>query len=522
MILTVLITVLVAFTITYVVYFGLIARPEWSVYAYLIIWLTVPKAFRLFYISGGAYDFPEGLTVFNLIEAIAICGIVVALIRRYKKHEANEKTRSMRRLGWLFLIIGTASFIISFGFLSTIYASHLDELWTYIDWHTELQLRILPYATIVFGVVFLYACITFITERSQVDTILLLFLLLGLTLGIESLLFYYIPAFYPLPILTPLSAWSVQQAGGRFMSLIFSSYDQVGVFSIIAIGCCLYFSQSRKNHLILLLLPLLFLPVLAGYQRSVLMGAFVTMAFVYWNSSSGKKRVAFISLAGALLLTMYVLDSDLLLVNKVASGLGGAERADYFSTDSLDARFGLQIRALDVFINAFPFGVGPGMLPTAMNSPIEHSLLGYQIPQVADYSASIYGQLATGFRKTNTHNVFLEFIVEHGAMGIVLLGLFFYLIIRNFRAWHKNSKTGPRDNAYFVQVCVYAIFLGVGVHGMFESTYFPFSMYAMFFYFTFLPKLSTESAPAEAVPARNAATRLATPQSLVPYPFHAR
>jgi O-antigen ligase len=516
-----LITLLVVFTCSYVTYFGLIAKPDWSVYAYLIIWLAIPKAFRLFYISGGAYDFPEGLTVFNIIEAVAVCGMVVALIR-HRKSQSSEKTKALRRFAWLFLITGTASFIISFGFLSLIFSSHLDELWTYLEWHTELQSRILPFTTIVFGVVFLYACITFIRQKSQVETILLLFLLVGVGLGIESILFYYLPSFYPLPILTPLAAWSVQQAGGRFMSLIFSSYDQVGVFSIISLACCVYFSQARKNKLFLLLLPLVFLPILAGYQRSVLVGAFVALAFVYWNSSSGRKRIAFISIAAFALLTIYVLDTDLMVLNKIATNLGSAERADYLSTESLDARFGLQIRAMDVFVRAFPFGVGPGMVPTAMNSPISHSLLGYEIPQVSDYSASIYGQLATGFRTTNSHNIFLEFIVEDGLLGIVLLSMFFYLVIRNFRLWVKNSRSVPRDDAFFAQACVYAIFVGIGVHGMFESTYFPFSMYFMFLYFTFLPKLSTEPVHGDLSPTKTSPVRLVRREVLVPNPFHAR
>ena len=516
-----LITLLIAFTLTYTIYFGLIAKPVWSVYAYLIIWFVIPKAFRLIYISGGVYDFPEGLTVFNIIEAVAICGIAVALIKHHRKPELKKKTKAMRWFAWLFLLTGTISFIVSFGFLSLIFSSHFDELWTYIEWHTELQNRIVPFATVVFGVIFLYGCFSFITEKKQVETILLLFLLLGVELSVESVLLYYIPPFYPVPILTQLAAFSVQ-AGGRFMSLAFTSFDQVGVFAIIAIGCCLYFSQSRKSKLLLLLLPLLFLPIVAGYQRSVLLGACATIGFVYWNSSSGKKRVALVSIGLALLLTMSVLDSDLLLVNKVGESLGGSERADYFSTDSLDARFGLQIRATDVFVQAFPFGVGPGMLPTAMNSPISQSVLGNQIPTVAAYSASMYSQLASGFRKTNAHNILLEFIVEYGLLGVLVLGVFFYLLISNFWYWMKNSRSAPRDSSFFLQTYIFAILLGILIHGLFESTYFPYSMYFMFLYITFIPKLETESTPAVTVPTKSIPGGMLRPAGLVPYTLRVR
>jgi hypothetical protein len=482
-----LLALLVVFACSYLIYFGLIAKPEWSIYAYILVWLTVPKAFRLFYISGGAYDLPEGLTVFHIVEAVAVCGIVVALVRHHGLR-FSEKTETLRRFAWFFLITGIVSFAVSFGFLSIIFSSQLDDLWTYLEWNTELQNRILPFAAIVFGVIFLYGCIAFITERKHVETILLLFLLLGIGMGLECLAFYYLASIYTIPILTPLARWSAQQGEGRFMSLVFSSFDQVGLFSIVAVSCCLYFSLTRKNKLILLLLPLLFLPILAGYQRSVLMGTVVSLVFVYWHASANKNRFAYVSMAAALLITMYIFDTDFVLLNKVSAGLGGAERGDYLSTESLDARLGLQIRALEVFTGTFPFGVGPGMISTAMNSPIHQTMLGVEFPRVADYSAAIYGQVASGLRKTNCHNTFLEFIAEHGLLGVVALSTFLFLITRNFLLWVKRSRLiSQRENySFFGQACIYAILLGMGVHGLFESTLFPYSMYFMLLYFTFL------------------------------------
>src|ERR1051325_3314745 len=107
MILVVLIALLIVFAATYITYFGLIAKPDWSIYAYLIVWFAIPKAFRLFYLTAGAYDFPEGFAVFNLLETIAICGILVALLRHHKKWQLTESTASLRRFAWLFMIAGT-------------------------------------------------------------------------------------------------------------------------------------------------------------------------------------------------------------------------------------------------------------------------------------------------------------------------------------------------------------------------------------------------------------------------------
>jgi O-antigen ligase/polysaccharide polymerase Wzy-like membrane protein len=482
-----LVILLVVVAGCYVTYFGLIAKPDWSIYAYLVIWMTVPKSFRLYYITAGIYDFPEGVTVFHVIEAIAICGIGVALIKHRRKTQ-TDGTEWLRRFSWLFLIAGTISFFISLGILSSIFPTYLDELWNYLSLHSDLQYRVLGFAFVLYSGIFLYGCIAFITELRQVERILTFFLGLGIIMSLESIVFYYLVSIPGFNLFPSIAAYSVHQASNRFMSIVFTNFDQVGLFLIIAVGCCLYFAVSRKRKAILGLLPLLFLPVLAGYQRSVLFGVLVTLGFFYWHHSSGKRRVAYISLIGAAIVTMYILDSDLLILNNLAAELGGTTRADYFSTESLDVRFGLQMRAIELFLYAFPFGVGPGSAPVAMNSPIHQAVLGINFPQVSDYSAAIYGQISTGVRTTNPHNFFVEFLLEHGALGLTVLVGSFFLIFRNFRTWLKSSSIIPQgDNRlFFAQVAIYALLLGVGIHESFESTFFPFTMYMMFLYFTFL------------------------------------
>jgi len=482
-----LVTVFVALAACYLIYFGLIAKPDWSIYAYIIIWITVPKALRLYYITAGVYDFPEGLTVFHVVEAIAIGGIAVALIKhRQKGHRPG--TESLKRFVWLFLLSGTVSFLISLGLLSSIFPTYLDELWSFLSVHSDVQYRILAFAFVLYSGVFLYGCIAFITELRQVERIFMLFLGLGIAMGIESIIFYYLASFPAFNLLPSVAAYSVHQAGNRFMSLIFTNFDQVGLFSIIAIACCLYFAASRKRQALLAMLPLLFLPVLAGYQRSVLFGVLVTVGFIYWHRSGGKKRVAYMCLIGAAVVTMYLFDSDLLVLNNLASGLGGSTRPDYFSTESLDVRFGLQMRAIELFLYAFPFGVGPGSAPVAMNSPIHQAVLGLSFSQVSDYSVLIYGQISSGVRTTNPHNFFIEFLLEHGGLGVLVLVFFFVLVFRNFRAWLKDSSvTSHSDNRlFFAHATVYALLLGMGIHEMFESTFFPFTIYGMFLFFTFL------------------------------------
>lgn len=481
----------------YVTYFGLIAKPAWSLYAYVLIWMTVPKAFRLYYITGGLYDLPEGMTVFHILELISVCGIVVALIRHRKKRPQLEKSESLKRFTWFFLCTGLISLVISFGFLALFFPMmRLTNLWNFINLHSELQYRILAITSMAYGVIFVYGCVAFINELKQVEVFLLLFLLLGMAMGCESGLFYYLPLISSSYSLFPsLAGWSVNQATERFMSLIFTNIDQVGLFSIIAAGSAMYFALSRKKSL-LVLLPIVLMPVFAGYQRSVLLGVLTTWMFLYWNSTTGKKRVVYVCLAVVFLAGMYMVDSDLLLINNIASELGGHTRLDYFSSETLDVRFGLQLRAIELFLYSFPFGVGPGMAATAMNSPIRESMLGFAFPQVGDFSTAVYGQVATGIKTTNPHNFFIEFTVENGLLGILVLAMFLFLLLRNFRDWLVAGRgSSSRDHRLFlVQACVYSVLFGIGMHETFESTAFPYGIYFMFFYFTFLiPKLRREN-----------------------------
>src|SRR6476619_766959 len=101
-----LIILLVVFTCSYVTYFGLIAKPEWSIYSYLLIWMIVPKAFRLYYLTGGASDLPDGLTVFHILEAIAICAIAVAMMKHRRSRRPIEGAGILKRFTWLFWITG--------------------------------------------------------------------------------------------------------------------------------------------------------------------------------------------------------------------------------------------------------------------------------------------------------------------------------------------------------------------------------------------------------------------------------
>jgi hypothetical protein len=477
----------------YIIYFGLIVKPIWSIYAYLLIWLIVPKALRLYYFTAGVYDLPEGMTGFHIIEAIGILAILIAVIKHSQKQKRTDRgAATLRRFSWLFLIAGVVAMVVSLGALSLIFNMQLEDLWNFLSLHGEAQHRIPTIASMVYGVIFLYGCIAFLTTMKQVERILLFFLVLGVCMGLESLVFYYLPSISPTLALFPsLTIWSVNPTTDRFMSIIFTNIDQVGLFSIIAISCCFYFGRTVRKA-VFFLLPLLLLPVFAGYQRSVLLGVIVCVMFFLWHVLTGRKRAACVYVALALVAMMYVADSSRLFVEKVGSGLGGSTREDYFSAESMENRLGLQLRAVELIIYSFPFGVGPGMTPVAMSSPIHQNFFGLSFPEVSDYSALTYGQVSSGLRTTNAHNFFIEFIVEQGLLGILVFVALFYILIRSFSSWVRHAHQHPdrHSNIFLLQLCIYALLAGIGAHEMFECTFFPYPIYFMFLYFVvFLPSL---------------------------------
>jgi hypothetical protein len=206
-----------------------------------------------------------------------------------------------------------------------------------------------------------------------------------------------------------------------------------------------------------------------------------------------KWRVLYTGLCGVPLLYLLLSGSTETLVTSLSTQIGGQTRPDYFSSETLVAREGLYLRAIDAALFLFPFGAGSGMAPYAMN----YSLPMYMAEFASEMAKPVYDSEVRGERLTNVHNRYLEYIVEHGLLGIVGLVSFMFIIVRNFMRWQRTKalEADDRSKFYVSQACIYAVLLGLGIHNLFESTYNPFWIYFMFGHFSFVLLRPVRSEP---------------------------
>lgn len=489
----------------YLLYFGFVAKPEWTLYAFLFLWLFTPKIVLrqpVFHALG----LPEVEAYYVFVAPVAALAILIALGVRTNGKLWKRAPIGLRRFTLLFLATGTFSFLFSlmFGAMKDIpevqkvgWEEATELVFGWQDW-------IFPVTFILYGVVFLYGCMAFLTRRRQVETVFLLFVLAGIELVVEVIVFFYLGLF-------PWLRRGAIHPAGRFQSLTQNAFEPVAIITIIAVCCALYFVLSRRSYPLLPFLSLFLLPPLATFERAPLAALLLAVGFFGWVGSQGLLRGSVASAAILALCALIFLGLDQSALGTAASLLGAGLRQDYFGLSSAFSRLALWGRALDVFLFWFPFGVGPGLAPYVLKSAAPEYFRQY-----SGFSSPLfllhYGNVAEGRYVTSVHNQYLEFIVEHGLLGVVTLTVFCGLILRNYRSWlrgMRNSRWGDRAR-YLPHVCVYAVLLSLGVFYLFVS-YAQSELYFIFFmflYFTFL--LNQPAAPASSGVPRGKASELST------------
>jgi O-antigen ligase len=468
----------------YIFYLGIVTKPERSLYAYLILWLFFPKLVLRDPVFS-TLGLPEVQAYYVFVEPVAALAILVALLARADRKPWTLAPLRLRRLALLFLVTGAVSLIYS---LLVGAIANTPEIFRYgmesagqHDMFFGPQEWIVPFGFILFGFIFLYGCMAFITKLEQVETMLLLFVLAGIEMTVESITLYYLGLF---PALHP----GAINLGGRFQSLTQNNFDTVGLVMIIAICCAVYFIWSRRAYPFLLGIPFMIMPILATFERAPLLAVLVVIAFVIWISTNGFLRVVCASAGVLVILSTVLFDLGDVLANAMGSALAGEVRDDYTEAATAWVRMALWGRAFDLFIYWFPFGIGPGLFPFSLNSTAPGYILDLFDINNPDV-IRIYQNLFT-YHSTTAHNLYIEFMVEHGLLGVIALCAFVVMVIKNYSLWRRHARAGRRGDGkvYYAHVSLYAIFVGIGAFYCFEShpnlaLYF---LLAMFLYFSFL------------------------------------
>ncbi len=464
---------LIVFLLAYLVYFGAIARPERSIYAFLLVWVLVPKSFRMFYLTGN--DLPDGLTIFNIVEGAAALAIALAMIVHHSRLGMPPALRRVRQIALLLCVSGAIGLFVSYGILSMLMRLELDGMWGFLQSAATAQERILPVAAMFYAVVLIFGASLFVRTERQMEIVLAIFFFSGLELVAETIVFF------ELHLVPGLSQWAVNDSG-RFQSLVFTSYDRVDEFCIFAFCSGLYFARTRQRLRYYLGSALITLPLLATFARSALLGAALAVVVFWWLTAKGT-RDRFFYAASALVLLLVALSMGLEqpILELFATHIGGEVRPDYFSTESLEVRVGYWARALDLVRFTAPFGAGPGMARYALQYNFHQGYYG-----LSDLGLAAYDGLALGTRETVVHNEPLQFVVEHGVLGIVALLIFVTLLVSNFTQWRRRRMQVVSPRRDVALGALFAMFVGEAFNTQFEPTMVPYSIHLLLAYLTSL------------------------------------
>jgi len=458
--------------------FALNARkPEHVVYGYLMIWVLCPKWAHLSHLG---IDLPEQLTdslfLSDFVNAIIAFGLVlVCLLREPRSTRQYAGSINCVLLGFLLM---TAVSLASGLYFTLSPQSGLNIMDYYVR----------PSLSMVYDVIFGWAFLRYIDTQQKMERIFACFVFSGVELVCEVVILYYFHLF------PSLGRHAVNDLG-RFLSLTCLSFDTVGLVCIIAICSTLYFAITRKSVLMLALTFLMFLPIVATLERGPLSAAVFSLCAVGLFCLRLPKRylkiILPVGLVGLLALSLAILHAGSNLNDlprRINSSLGVATDPTSTLQDSLFARVGLWFRGIDIYLDNFPFGAGNHLVDYYMGQPVPMHFYG-----VLDGMAySNYRAVVINGRLTNTHNAFLEFIIENGILGLVMFGACIFIILRRFHRFIRENHGANRlkERGYIAQACIYACMVGLAWRYFFEaSDRLYFLLFAALTMISFLPNL---------------------------------
>lgn len=449
-----LVIFMIGLGLTYMVLILLSQKPERAVYGFLLNWLLFPKYISWLPVLGSMptagwrpFDIAEISTAFTLL--------LVCLFKR-----PNLRWRGQ---GWYhsylfaFFIMAVISFIAGNYFTnwSEITATKYTADITYLNYS---RAALAP----VYGALFAWGCLLFITTQKQVETIFLLFVISGIELTIEAVFLYY------LRLVPALEPWVVDTGSAiRFNSLTFLAFDTVGLVGIIAISFAMYFALVRRSVLIWALLPVMFLPIVGTLGKAPLTGALLAViAVVLFNLRRRWLPIAAVAMF-AVWIPLATLDADVMM-GSLNERLGRQSREELMSAgEAFYGRVALWLRGADIFLSHFPMGVGNGL--------VEYQMAQDTPPHFMDLTRGdmrrAYEHQVLTDHVTNSHNIVVEFVTENGLFGLALAAAYlstFLGLFRNFMMRPRPTKGTAAWRARVAQGALYGCALGVAWRCLYE------------------------------------------------------
>lgn len=433
---------MIAIAPLYLFLFGVKSRPGRAVLVGIGFFLLWPK------VGLHRPEFLSEMSAYVLIWPVTISAMVLSVLL-HRTAAAGRPERDLRRCLWAAAAAATVSFTASW------FLGARQGLWSDAF---DPRLRVYDYVVLMQAVGFSYLFMRGIHRVDQAEAVFRLFAFGGGALIVEAIAFAY------LKIPSP-GGWALEARAGRFQSLLYSSFNDVGFSAILAFASILYFAVSRCRLAWYCVAAACVLPILATFERAPLVGLFFAGGLVFVVMRRRRLRaMLLLAAAGFALLGVFAVFGD-----ELGTILGGGARKDYASGTTLAYRLALWIRGFEVGVAAFPWGVGPGMTSAQMSCPA-HSLLGTRFwAQNADLWET-YEQLASGVYRSDAHNLLLTSFIENGLLGVLAGILVLATFLRNLSSLLRFPipDSGDSRRAYLVWACACAALTGLGIHYFFD------------------------------------------------------
>lgn len=422
-----------------------IQRPKVLLWTYLATFLLFPK---FVYIRLANQLYPG---------VAAFCGVIALFLVLSALHDHRGLTAFHRRFGIRSLFV-----VLSVTYAAT---TLIPLALNALDFGNPLNIPITTKANgaslVLFEYAVAFAGFVFLDRISAVETLFKLITSFAVLGSIEAIVFYYFR------LGGPLEAYAINRYG-QFDGVLFGSPDALGRITGIAIFAVLYLATKPGRKLLLLLIPFFLLTLVATQNRATAVSLVAGLAL--YTALRGRTRrrsavlVTWIFTAAAIVAAAgfgisRILDEELSIL-----------RSDYKDPSNALARLVIAQRGVEVAVHTFPFGVGAGQVQYYMNSPEVPSLFGE-----AEYyeNRPLYYAIRSGSLLTSVHNLYLNFIIEAGLLGLLALGTLATRVIKIFRfAWNQRDvyHNTPLD-------ALFAILITIAINVGADSTFRPYALY---------------------------------------------
>ncbi len=469
-----------AFSIAWLILFGFFLPAEYSVLAFVGLWIIFPN-------WATPYASILDLPLYFYVEIGATIAIAVLPILRSKPADcwfATSGGRWLVGLLWLSILVQYAV------------AWPLEQGGYRLAPTAPTALQVANLIRVVDSAVFFYGCFRYITSLRDLRRFDLM-----LVLASAYLVFEYV-ALGPLQLYPALAKYSFDPWNGRYKSLILNDFIAVSIVCCLGSLGALTRAWSRRSIAWLVAAVVLLVPVGFDLVRSTYIAFAVALVYLVFKVS-GRAVGCF---AAAVLIFIWVAGGSRVIGALGDSGtLDTREGRSLASTDSLYSRLGLQARALDVWWYLMPLGTGEDMLQYYMAAP----QIGPIFPVENEEISRQYSDAALGVKETYAHNFVLETVVSYSFPGALWLAAVFLALRRNYHRTRGGRSLRADKEVYRLFIWQWGALLFFFVFYLYNSVPKVFVLYFFLIRCTFLFDQSGGSA------ARNTLDHVASRPRLV-------